>query len=514
MQNDMPTHRLEAFARIVAVRASTAQDKHMLYKTVAREQEALAAILRTQDIATVAARSLQEALNAKLPSTHHITEAMALQSVEGIFANRAKDAKAFAGMMATDAMHTLIEGMARKPREASAVLPPAKQQELIDRLVQAQDVRGAEPPVHVLASAVGQRLMHEALAEMFDEKGALAKMLVGRLQKALPEQTEHACASLAHGWLAARRNAAVAVAESMAQDNPILMRAMQDSDALLKHKHATPEPVIQTAAEIEKNKTPLQKGQDVAYTINHSIMCLSSDWVDPIIGNWFQNKVGKNISLGGLADWITKGKVSASEGSQEKQGNALAWWIGEAIGDVGAVPVTILMQRMFPGFMQGIQRGLEPPLSGLFRRASHKQAMAWGVENGLDATDPRVKQKENELYQYEVDHLPQAFMWTASSIAMNLASQKLWFNKEASLPVLLVGKGLGTAITATMLVSARGFFPKQMHSADTWVSKHIISPVAQGIGSVFGMDSRTLKTPMQQELADQLKTAGNSMGRG
>jgi hypothetical protein len=513
MANDIPAHRLEGFARSVAKRVNEMSNKQEIYATIATEQWALEKILRQPDIAAIAAQSLLEALNAKLPAAHHIPEAMARQSVEGILANRAADAKAFAAMMATDAMHKLVEGIALSPVVKEGALPPAKQQELIDRLVQAHDVRGAEPPVHVLASAVGHRIMHEALSEIFAEKAALALSLQQQLQLALPSYTEDACAKIAQGWVAARRTAAVAVTESMTPQSDVMQRAMDNADVLLKQKHTAPAAETRTAAEIERSKTPLQKGQDVAYTINHSIMCLSSDWIDPIVGGWTQRKLGNNISLGGLADFLTKGKVSAAE-NNNAAGNKLAWWIGEAIGDVGAVPVTILMQRIFPGFMQGIQRGLEPPLSGLFRRASHKQAVAWGVEQGLDATDPKIKQKENELYKYEVDHLPQAFMWTASSIAMNLTAQKLWFNKDASLPVLLIGKGLGTAITAATLVSARGFFPKQMHGADTWVSKYIITPVAQSIGSVFGIDHRTMKTPMQADLSEQLKTHGNSRAVG
>lgn len=251
-----------------------------------------------------------------------------------------------------------------------------------------------------------------------------------------------------------------------------------------------------SASEREKAKTPLEKGRDVAYTINHAIMCLSSDAIDPHIGNYAQKKLGKDFSLRGAINLITRGEAEKQIGDGSS-GNIVGWWIGEAIGDAGAVPVTIMMQRCFPGFMSGIQSALEPPLKGVFTRAAHKQAIAWGEKHGLDAIDPKVQQKEKELYQYEVNHLPQAFMWTASAIAINLAVQKLAVNKEASLPVLLVGKGLGTVTTAATLITARGFFPDQMHKADSWVSKNIVNPVAQKIGAVFGLDHETMKTPME-----------------
>lgn len=247
------------------------------------------------------------------------------------------------------------------------------------------------------------------------------------------------------------------------------------------------------ATEREKAKGAVEKGQDLAYTLNHMFACFSFDFaVIPLFGSLTQKAIGKSLTPDAFEDkYKPHGAV---------EGKGLAWVLGELVGDIGAVPVTIMMQRMFPGFMSGIQSAIEPPLAGVFRHGAHKRATRWGKEQGLDAADPRIKAKEEEVYRYEVDHLPQAFMWTASSIAINIASQRYLFgNNQVPLWVLGVSKGVATAASAVALIGTRSMFPDVVHKSDTWASENLVVPATRAVGGLLGIKPAA-KEPWEQRV--------------
>ena len=68
------------------------------------------------------------------------------------------------------------------------------------------------------------------------------------------------------------------------------------------------------------------------------------------------------------------------------------WFIGEFLGDVGAVPATLLLQRYAPSVMTGIQHITEPVVGGLLRsrtRAAASRATRrkwWIVPNSSTPT--------------------------------------------------------------------------------------------------------------------------------
>ena len=112
-----------------------------------------------------------------------------------------------------------------------------------------------------------------------------------------------------------------------------------------------------TPEEIERNKTPKQKAEDVSYTFNHSIICTFTDFIDPYIGNVIQKKLGNKSQLPNS-------------------------YISEFIGDFGAVPLTIAAQRLFPSMMYSLQQIAEPAFKGIFLNGAERNAKDWAKERG------------------------------------------------------------------------------------------------------------------------------------
>lgn len=280
----------------------------------------------------------------------------------------------------------------------------------------------------------------------------------------------------------------------------------------------------------EKQKSGSQKAEDIAYTVNHAIACTVTDVLSPFIGNYTQRYLGRRIEIGcghdhsaptppaslppeeaqsavsrlsgkGLGKGMFTGLLGsdiASEGAYKRlkpafapavpQSNLKHWWVGELAGDFGAVPVTVLMQRMFPGVMHAIRVVAEPIAKPLFRAGAERSTRIWAEENQIARNSDAYTAHKQEILDREMSHLPQAFVWTASSAALNLAAQRLSGNK-GDLSHLIAGKLAGSATSSALVVGFRGLAPHQAYTIDRLTSRHVFEPLAQSINGTKGNDS-------------------------
>lgn len=209
-----------------------------------------------------------------------------------------------------------------------------------------------------------------------------------------------------------------------------------------------------------------------------------------------------NYSIGGHIHGPGCGHVSGAGGYRAGSGGNVAhphqhglrdWMVGEAFGDFAAVPLTIGVQRLFPGFMHGIRRVLEPITGWAFRAGAERDARAWARQHSFAIDGPEATAKAHDLYEHELSHLPQAVMWNVFSIPTNLMVQKHLMKSSYSWPQLLVGKTFGSMVSNGMLIGARAISPDTMHGIDRWNSKHIIVPTAKKIGKALGYDTQTME---------------------
>lgn len=293
----------------------------------------------------------------------------------------------------------------------------------------------------------------------------------------------------------------------------------------------------------EKPKKPTPLAEDVAYTVNHALACTATDILNPYIGNLTQRYLGKRVNVGCNHDHAApeaaplrnkgsgKGmftdlidKESAKEQGSYKRlrsvdlcehgipvppppSNLKHWWVGEVVGDFGAVPVTVAAQRLLPGLMDSIRTLAEPVLGPLFRIGAKRSARIWAEHNNVEIGSKEYKQHEQETYAREMRHLPQAFMWTASSVALNIGAQRLSGNK-GELTHLLAGKAVGAATSAAAVLGFRSFAPHQAYKWDQFTSEHIFKPTAHVVKKAVNGDSwqEKVNTPSSPEFSQ--KTLG------
>jgi hypothetical protein len=244
-----------------------------------------------------------------------------------------------------------------------------------------------------------------------------------------------------------------------------------------------------------------KQAQDIAYTINHALACTATDFIDPYFGNLTQRFLGKRFSVGcgNPEHRHAHGEHDHHpHGHHHHDSHLKQWWLGEVVGDFGAVPVTIFLQRNFPSLMRSIGTGMESLLGGFFRRGAEKSTRRWAKKNHIDTSDPVYAEHREKIYRYEIDHLPQALVWTVSSIALNLTTQRLTGN-HAPLWQLTTGKAVGASISAGLVVGARGLAPATAHRWDQLTSETIFLPATKAVGSLFGVGENAVDMLAKEE---------------
>jgi hypothetical protein len=246
----------------------------------------------------------------------------------------------------------------------------------------------------------------------------------------------------------------------------------------------------------------IHRAEDVAYTINHAFVCSLTDFIDPFVGNATQNWLGKRVSIGCGHDhehFHDEHSCATDAHGNSKLGH---WWLGEIAGDFGAVPVTIAVQRYASPVMDGLRKVLETVAGPILRRSAmrsaHREASAFGAQPDAQAVAARAE----ELYAHEIYHLPQAAVWTASSVMLNVGTQKLAGN-TAPLWHIASGKLVGTGVSSLLTLTARTLAPATAQKWDRFSSEHVYLPVSKKVAAAFGVDKHTVERVAEKERATQ-----------
>ncbi len=255
------------------------------------------------------------------------------------------------------------------------------------------------------------------------------------------------------------------------------------------------------------------RAESIAYTLNHALACTFTDFIDPYFGNLTQRFIGRRVSIGCGHDHSKDthhhhnhhhhhDHHHGHEHRHHHQAEAKWWqWVaGEFIGDFGAVPVTLAFERGMPKLMDNIRNVMEPVLGGYFRNGANRAAKKWAQSQGIAGDSSECQARAEEIYQHEVKHLPQALIWTASSISINLLAQKKLLGNPGPLWQLAVGKAVGASVSASLVVGARGMAPESARNWDRFTSKHLFLPATKAIGPLFGVDSDAVDRMAAREM--------------
>lgn len=222
--------------------------------------------------------------------------------------------------------------------------------------------------------------------------------------------------------------------------------------------------------------------------------------IDPFLGKWTQKKFGSKWRLTIFPHSHNHADDHDHHHADESFWGGLHHWvIGEAIGDIGAVPITLAMQHYTPWAMKGIQATAEPFLGPLFHWSAERYAKQWAYEQGMADDAPEVRARAAELYTHEVEHLPHAFVWTGAAAALNVVSQKYITRSKATVDSMVLGKLAGSAGTLITVLGLRSVFPHKVEQLDEWNTENIAEPATRWISKRLGIDDDVVSRVLEEE---------------
>jgi len=520
----MEQYRTALFKAAVVARMHAAnaagQSAAEVAAEMADEQRALASVITEAAVVDVASTALLAAQAAINPNPRYqSTPEQAHESMRQIMIRRAAEAQQFAAMLSQPSEYTALAAMS--PADAAAMVPDLRAVKTHEVLGDLLHLENGAPQViaHIDATAKGAMFEHEALAKVFAADGALHTALMDGLARALPKANQPQIHALARDWLRAREAAATLTVELSANDGAAYVEAVRRSTEWHRQPHAAAAPVpasvvqtqgltaYKTARVLEKEKTAHQRAEDIAYTINHALSCGTTDVVlQPLIAAAFGVNVGCGDSKHQHAPHDhhhghdhghdhyahAKPKLTLKTFAQE----AGHYFKGEIFGDFVAVPLTIAVQRFFPGFMQGLRKIFEPLTGWAFRMGANRTARHWAQKQGLAPDAPEVAAHAKEIYEHEVSHLPQAVVWNMFAYPIGAVGQKL-FGHGRSYGEIFKSKLVGAVVSNGILIGGRMLAPGAAQKWDQMTGENVFLPVSKAVGKVFGVDEKMMEKAVQ-----------------
>lgn len=247
----------------------------------------------------------------------------------------------------------------------------------------------------------------------------------------------------------------------------------------------------ESSREQEKAKDDEQKANDIAYTINHALSCGTTDVVlQPVIAATFGINVGCNHP------GHTHGKQKLTWKSFAHE--AAHYFKGEIIGDIAAVPLTIGVQRLFPDFMNGLRKILEPVFGWAFRLGANHTAKQWAKKQGIAPDTPEVKAHADMVYEHEISHLPQAAVWNMFAYPIGAFAQKA-MGHGVAYGQIFKSKLVGAAVSNGILIGGRMIAPGAAQKWDEFTTDKLFLPVSKTVGRVFCVDQKAMEKAAKRQ---------------
>ena len=212
---------------------------------------------------------------------------------------------------------------------------------------------------------------------------------------------------------------------------------------------ATPKP--------KRAETRAEKiGREISFGIQQTLACWATDFIDPFVNKWFQNRFGDKRHA------VTDKHV----------------WYGEIVGDSIAVFMYLGIKRAFGKQVDALIAKTEKTFDPLLCKLAPKTKPGESKETHTE----RVA----DYKHFQAENIVDSSIIAISSTAANVATQRAIGNKQ-SLIVMFGGKIVGALITMGVMLGVRTAFPQATKKLDEKLSKHVFSPVVTGVQKLAGV---------------------------
>jgi hypothetical protein len=207
-----------------------------------------------------------------------------------------------------------------------------------------------------------------------------------------------------------------------------------------------------------------QFGEDIAFGLQQTVACWATDFIDPVVGEKIQHRMGDAAKM--------------PTGST---------WIGEFVGDTAAFFAFLGVQKFAPGITRGLHKISRKLFDGFLEKSAKGHLKHWAEEHDVAIGSPEYKKKMEEWKEFQADNMAKSSIISAASTGLNIGTQRAIGNKN-KIWVIAVAKITGALITVAGMLGLRFALPQTTRSLDEELSQRYFSPIIRKTQELFGAE--------------------------
>lgn len=221
----------------------------------------------------------------------------------------------------------------------------------------------------------------------------------------------------------------------------------------------------QETPEGNKAKSPGRRtARDIAFGIQQTIACWLTDFIDPLISKWFQNRFGNHNHE------VTHKHV----------------WGGEFLGDSSAFFVFVAAKKLLRGPIDAVTVVAKKVLDPILTKMGKKSIRHWAAENDVSSGDARYAQHLEDYKNFQAENIVDTGIVATAATGLNVAFQK-GLGNEQRWTTILASKIIGAVLTMGTMMGVRTVLPTTTKHLDDEMSDRYINPLIRFTQKLFGV---------------------------
>lgn len=230
------------------------------------------------------------------------------------------------------------------------------------------------------------------------------------------------------------------------------------------------------AKEEKKDDQDRRFGREIAYGIQQTIACWATDFIDPPVSAFLQNKFGNKKHT--VTNVHTFG--------------------GEFIGDSAALGVYLFAKRMFRKPIDGVIAAVKNAGAPIFDRIGKGAINIWANAHDVHAGDARYEQKLDEYKNFQAENLVDSGIISVAATGINVMAQRQLGNKQ-SYATILGSKMVGATLTLGLMGGLRLLLPTSTKALDDEITDRYTARVVRGAKKILGVKESPVVAPAPLE---------------
>ena len=204
--------------------------------------------------------------------------------------------------------------------------------------------------------------------------------------------------------------------------------------------------------------------KDISFSIQQTVACLLTDFIDPFVGAWFQKKFGDKDKAGGTLEHNVK---------------------GELVGDFGGAVIYVGLRSLLRSPIDALARGVEKIADPMLDKAGRLHLSTWAKRHHVAEDSKEYMQMLADFKQFQADSLIDSSVMSLTTSTVNVLAQKHMFGNDQSYVTIAGSKLLGVGLTMGTVLGARTLLPDASQTLDREISDKYVSPVMHWTRNLF-----------------------------